>query len=526
MKLDTLVISIFTFLLTQIGNSQIVSCFEIESILVNGCNFLEGQNEMVRFTVGPDALNTSNLNVSWAVVGNTWTGVCQNPSTGSIVAQLNATITNSCGQILEPSGGVLPENAKVILVSGYTGFSLSSYSFANLAETMYIIFHCSTNTTGNFANAGSGSRNFSMTFGTGSACSDTVTYSPSSLINFIGASVNFTPSGTASYVNYGCTLFPAYDPSWTVPSPLCSGAAIIDLNTLISGTIGGTWSGPGVTGNTFSTVGLSGNQYITYTLTPTCGSPISQTHSVSVIDTGIENPVSIIGDSIICSGSSTILQASEGASYSWNTGETTSSIEVSPVTNSTYSVLVIDTNGCSSSASQNITITPNPSVSFLPDNTAFCNNSASVDLIGGIPIGGVYSGAGVSNGSFNPVSAGSGLHPITYTYTDTNGCNNSTSAVFEVAVCTGVETFAQPELEVRPNPMESSTLVSLKNYVGSDSQFNLLLMDATGRKVFEKRISADVIREGYLLQIPDLASGTYLLMLNNSNYTTVKRLVK
>jgi hypothetical protein len=235
---------------------------------------------------------------------------------------------------------------------------------------------------------------------------------------------------------------------------------------------------------------------------------------------------SIIGESSICLGSSTILQASEGASYSWNTGETTSAIEVSPDTNSTYSVLVFDTNGCSSSASQNITITPNPSVSFLPDNTAFCNNSASVDLIGGIPLGGIYSGAGVSNGEFNPSSAGSGLHPITYTYTDANGCSKSSSAVFEVAVCTGVETFAQPELEVRPNPMESSTLVSLKNYVGQDSHFNLLLMDATGRKVFEKRISAEVIREGYLLNIPDLASGTYLLMLNNSNYNGLKRLVK
>jgi hypothetical protein len=262
------------------------------------------------------------------------------------------------------------------------------------------------------------------------------------------------------------------------------------------------------------------------------------TYYVTITQNGVEYIDSLVvsinqteaatinGENSICSGSSTILQASEGASYSWNTGETTSAIEVSPDTNSTYSVLVFDTNGCSSSASQNITITPNPSVSFSPDNTAFCNNSGSVDLIGGIPLGGVYSGAGVSNGSFNPTTAGSGLHPITYTYTDANGCSNASSEVFEVAVCTGVETFAKPELEVRPNPMESSTFVSLKNYVGSDSHFNLLLMDATGRKVFEKRISAEVIREGYLLNIPELASGTYFLMLNNANYTAVKRLVK
>jgi len=226
------------------------------------------------------------------------------------------------------------------------------------------------------------------------------------------------------------------------------------------------------------------------------------TQTCAWVLTGLPNPVAVTTDSA-CS------------SYVWNVNGQ------SYTTSNTYTYFA----NCQD-YQLNLTINQNPSVSFLPDNTAFCNNSASVDLIGGIPLGGIYSGAGVSNGEFNPSLAGSGLHPITYTYTDVNGCSNAASAVFEVAVCTGVETFVQPELEVRPNPMESSTLVSLKNYVGSDSQFNLLLMDATGRNVFNKNISAEVIREGYLLQIPDLANGTYLLMLNNTNYTTVKRLVK
>ena len=235
---------------------------------------------------------------------------------------------------------------------------------------------------------------------------------------------------------------------------------------------------------------------------------------------------SINGENSIFFGSSTILQASEGASYAWSTGETTSAIAVSPEINTTYSVDVFDTNGCVSSATQNITISPNPSVSFLPNNTTYCNNSGSVELSGGSPVGGIYSGPGVSNGEFNPAAAGGGLHPITYTYTNANGCAGSETVEYEVAVCTGVEKFAQPVLEVRPNPMESSTWVSLKNYRGQDAQFNLLLMDATGRKVFEKQIAAEVIREGYQLHIPELASGTYVLMLNNANYSGVKRLVK
>jgi hypothetical protein len=203
-------------------------------------------------------------------------------------------------------------------------------------------------------------------------------------------------------------------------------------------------------------------------------------------------------------------------SYTWN-GNTYNQ-------SGTYNWTGNNSAGCDSLVSLLLTI--NPSVSFFSANTTFCNNGSSVDLIGGIPLGGVYSGTGVINGSFNPAIAGSGLHLITYTYSDSSGCSNSSNVEFEVAVCTGVEAVSQPVLEVRPNPMESSTWVSLKNYVGNDVQFNLLLMDATGRNVFEKQISAEMIREGYQLHIPELASGTYVLMLNNVDYSGVKRLVK
>ncbi|HZG01621.1 MAG TPA: M64 family metallopeptidase [Chitinophagales bacterium] len=44
-----------------------------------------------------------------------------------------------------------------------------------------------------------------------------------------------------------------------------------------------------------------------------------------------------------------------------------------------------------------------------------CSNASSFSLTGGLPIGGVYSGNGVSGGVFNPAAAGAGTHTITYT---------------------------------------------------------------------------------------------------------------
>ncbi len=68
----------------------------------------------------------------------------------------------------------------------------------------------------------------------------------------------------------------------------------------------------------------------------------------------------------------------------------------------------------------------------LPD-TQECINSTILALSGGIPAGGTYSGTGVSGTNFNASLAGLGVHAITYTYTDSNGC---VSSVFDNIVVT------------------------------------------------------------------------------------------
>ena len=51
-----------SILLYSAGYSQ--SCFTINSILVDACGTPEGENEMVRFTVGASPLQVSSLNVT------------------------------------------------------------------------------------------------------------------------------------------------------------------------------------------------------------------------------------------------------------------------------------------------------------------------------------------------------------------------------------------------------------------------------------------------------------------------------
>jgi hypothetical protein len=80
-----------------------------------------------------------------------------------------------------------------------------------------------------------------------------------------------------------------------------------------------------------------------------------------------------------------------------------------------------DDNGCTNSAIASITVNPLPVVT-LDDFDDLCADAPAIELAGGLPTGGTYTGEGVNDGWFDPSIAGTGTHEITYTYTDGNGC--------------------------------------------------------------------------------------------------------
>ena len=76
-----------------------------------------------------------------------------------------------------------------------------------------------------------------------------------------------------------------------------------------------------------------------------------------------------------------------------------------------------------------------PTATFTALSDVCENTGVQSGLMGGSPAGGVYAGPGVTddgNGmtySFDPASAGLGMHTITYTYTNANGCSDTASDV-------------------------------------------------------------------------------------------------
>ncbi len=93
-----------------------------------------------------------------------------------------------------------------------------------------------------------------------------------------------------------------------------------------------------------------------YSVTVKNASGCSATSLVTVVTVTANVTASISGNTSVCLGSATTLLASTGNTFAWSTGATTQSINVSPTTNTSYTVTITSAGGCTSSASATVTV--------------------------------------------------------------------------------------------------------------------------------------------------------------------------
>lgn len=153
------------------------------------------------------------------------------------------------------------------------------------------------------------------------------------------------------------------DPAWNGPDTICGTSGSLNLDTYVTGTPGGTWSGTGVTGSTFNPTGLSGNISITYTVSAgSCTN--TETHIINVVPA-----VPVCGFTYNTVNTTVnFTNTSTGAlTYQWNFGDGNSSALQNPsntyASNGTYTVTLTVGNICgSTSCSQQVTISGCPDI--------------------------------------------------------------------------------------------------------------------------------------------------------------------
>jgi len=259
------------------------------------------------------------------------------------------------------------------------------------------------------------------------------------------------------------------------------------------------------------------NTATTYTVTGTDANGCVNTGTVSVNVNALPNVTasSLLGT--VCAGNTDTLIAVGANTYVWDNAATTDTIVVNPTATTTYTVTGTDANGCMNTATTTVNVYALPVVTLALSIDTLCSFDGTQILVGESPVGGVYSGPGVSGGFFDPATAMLGMNVITYTYTDSvTMCSASATDSIFVDVCTGAQSPVsglRSQVSIYPNPNNGTfTVLAETNSI-------LSIYDVTGNLVYNVKTTSAKAE----INLSEYANGVYVLKAESGeNVNTLK----
>lgn len=270
----------------------------------------------------------------------------------------------------------------------------------------------------------------------------TVTASPSATTTYTVTATNACSSVSANVV---VTVVPAPQINLPPNDTICAGETYTVQGTLANyATI--TWSSSGT--GSFSSTTITNPIY-----TPSAADTVAGlvTLSVSVISNSVTCNDSVVDIDLhimptppaptfsnqlptLCENAAPILLTGgtpSGGTYS-GPGVSNNMFNPAVAGDGTHTITyTISAFGCENSKTNTIKVTPLPVVTLGTFNNV-CVSHAPINLTGGLPAGGTYSGNGVSGSSFNPTLAGAGTDTIFYIFTDSVGCKDTAFSLITV----------------------------------------------------------------------------------------------
>lgn len=228
------------------------------------------------------------------------------------------------------------------------------------------------------------------------------------------------------------------------PQIVCMGdSTLVSVNS--NQTLSYLWN----TGNTSSSFYTSPPSTTTYSVTVTDTMGCTAMDSVTVIVDSLPNISISPLNPDLCDGSTIDLTASGGVTYVWSPASSLSSttgatVTANPTTQTTYTVIGIDVNGCIDTAQSTVSIIPSPTLSVNPIYDTICQGSTTVLNASGASSYLWSPAAGLSSSSGNSVVA-SPMATTNYKVegTSANGCKDSAWVYIAVN--------AKPNLSVNPD---------------------------------------------------------------------------
>jgi len=291
------------------------------------------------------------------------------------------------------------------------------------------------------------------------------------------------------------------------------------------------------TGNTVLASPVAGGGFggnVTYTVTgvDSLGCVNTATATVQVHQNPTVNSVTASSDTV-CNGGSVTLTAQTtgggggggGLTYLWiPEGLSGNNAVAHPTGNTTYTVTVSNTNGCTDTGSVAITVyqasTANFNYSVSGMTVSFTDNSVNAANY-------VWDfGDGNISLQHNPVYTYSapGTYTVVLTAGSGTGCAGDTQAVTITVFPLGIEGLnGESAINVSPNPTEDFVNVSFRT---TEATASIELINAIGQVMIGETISSNGGRFSKSLQLGQLPSGVYTVRVKSGSDYAIRKIVK
>ena len=313
-------------------------------------------------TVNPTSATICD-NENQTITASSPTATSYSWSTGQSGSNINVSPNSTTTYTVTAYNGICPSYPADVTINVNASPNLSISGDTTICEGKYTTL------------TASGANTYSWSTGASSA---TVTVFPTSDSTFTVIGYNTNCSDTLSQL---VTVGENPNIAITGDTIICLGQTTILTASSNNGGNDFSWSsGDNSPTTTVSPVTSPTTYWVTVTnTTNTCYDSLDIDVYVNQLPT-----ISFTGDTSLCIGDSTIITASGGDNYSWNTGSIYDTINVSPSANTQYIVSVTDTaTTCSNSDTVNVYVHPLPTATAFGDTTICENLPAPLNATGG-----------------------------------------------------------------------------------------------------------------------------------------------
>ncbi len=506
--------------------------------------------------------NTTSIGLGASGSGNIASFVATNTGTAPVTATVTVTPSFT-------NGGTTctgtPTSFTITVNPTPTAAATANQALCNGASTTAITFTGAvagtvfnwTNNTTSIGLAASGSGNIASFVATNAGTAPvtaTITVTPSFTNG--GTTCTGTPS------SFTITVNPIPTVNTVANQTVCTGASTTAIT--FSGAVTGTvynWTnnttsiglGASGTGNIASFVAAnSGTAPVTATITvtPTYTNAGTTCTGIPVTFTITVNPrptVSAITNQAVCAGTSTAAitfgGAVTGTVFNWTNNTTSIGLAASGSGNiasfvaanagttavvATITVTPSYTNAgttCTGTAvTFTITVNPQPAVTVTALANRICLTDTLIPLIG-LPVGGSWSGIGVSGFNFIPSATAIGSYTLTYTYTNAGGCSATATTVARVEDCVERERLLDDNaVIIYPNPNNGRFNIkinsTLYNYLGMKvyNMYGQLVTGTIINKVLTSTVFNGLVFGRVIpVDLTHLPAGPYIVKLYYDN---------